>query len=56
MEDPLPENIAGEKVQTHTFEHRVNWGYVAVAVAVLFVVLYVDPLDRSDDDESGSIL
>ena len=35
MNDPLPENIQGEKVQRHVFKHEINWGYVALAVAVV---------------------
>lgn len=38
MQDPLQENIAGEKRVVHTVEHRVNWGHVALAVAVLAVI------------------
>jgi hypothetical protein len=37
MRDPSPENISGEKVQRHVFKHEINWGHVAVAVAVIVV-------------------
>lgn len=46
MRDPLPENITGSKRIAHTVQHEVNWGYVAMAVAVIFLVLYFDPLGR----------
>jgi len=41
VNDPAPANISGEKRVTHSVEHRINWGYVAVAVAVLVVVAVV---------------
>ncbi|MFK8215594.1 hypothetical protein [Haloferax volcanii] len=59
MQDPLPENITGSKRVAHTVQHEVNWGYVALAVAVIFVVIYFDPLSRLsmeepvDDSEGG---
>jgi len=42
MNDPLPENIEGSKRVAHSVEHRINWGYVCMAVAGLIVarVLY----------------
>jgi hypothetical protein len=36
--EPDPSNVTGEVVHRHSFEHRVNWGYVAVAFAALVVV------------------
>ena len=54
MEDPLPENIEGQKRVVHTVEHRVNWGYVAAAIAVLAVLVVGSRrLSRSDDLEEG---
>lgn len=56
MQDPLPENIDGEKVVTHSVEHEINWGYVSVAVMVLVLLWYLDPLNRlgeSTEDEMG---
>lgn len=38
MNDPLPENIEGNKTVEHVVEHRINWGYVAIAAAAVFVV------------------
>ena len=37
MEDPLPENIEGSKRVTHSVNHHINWGYVAVGVGLLVV-------------------
>lgn len=36
MEDPLRENIAGQKRVSHSVNWKVNVGYVALAVAVLY--------------------
>lgn len=38
--EPDPSNVTGEVVHRHEYQHVVNWGYVAVAVAVI-AVLYV---------------
>lgn len=38
--EPDPSNVSGEIVHQHEYRHVVNWGYVAVAVAVI-AVLYV---------------
>lgn len=56
MADPVPENITGEKVEKHTFSHdvhhRVNWGYVSVAVAALALAYVLSQrLDVDDDSE-----
>lgn len=37
MQDPIPENIDGSKQVVHKVEHRINWGYVALAVGGLVV-------------------
>lgn len=39
MRDPEPANISGEKVQRHVFKHEINWGHVAVALAVIVVAV-----------------
>lgn len=49
MRDPNPSNITGEKVQRHVFKHSINWGYVAIAVAAVVVVLKLLP-DASDNE------
>jgi hypothetical protein len=60
MRDPQPENIAGEKVQRHVFKHEVNWGYVALALVGLLVVLKLSSAiansDDEDEDEKSSVL
>lgn len=58
MNDPLPENIAGEKRVTHSVEHSINWGHVALGVAVLALVLYLNSLGSrrsSEETEDGEI-
>jgi hypothetical protein len=56
MEDPLPENIEGRKRVVHTVEHRVNWGYVAAATAVLAVLVVVGSRRSSRADDSEAYL
>jgi hypothetical protein len=56
MRDPHPENIGGSKVQKHVFEHSMNWGHIALAVAVLVVVWKVAPVLASDDEEKDQDL
>lgn len=36
--EPLPENVSGEVVESHAFEHRVDWGHVALGLAAIYVV------------------
>ncbi|MFW5918426.1 MAG: hypothetical protein ACOCR0_02980 [Haloferacaceae archaeon] len=43
MEDPLPENIDGEKRVVHSIEHSVNWSHVAIALVVLYLLVAVGP-------------
>jgi hypothetical protein len=56
MEDPLPENIAGEKQVVHSVEHSINWGYIALAVVALALITKIGPaLARSssrDEEET----
>jgi hypothetical protein len=51
MRDPKPDNISGEKVQRHVFKHEINWGYVAVAVALIVVAYRLD-LGGDDGEET----
>lgn len=51
MQDPPAANIEGSKV--HKFEHRINWGYVAVALAVVVVVIRVKPLEGIGSDSES---
>ena len=54
MRDPKPENISGEKVRRQVFKHEINWGYVAVAVAMIYVVYRLD-LGGDDGEENGGV-
>ena len=49
--EPAPENIAGEVVHRHSFEHRIEWGHVALAAAVVVVVVTMFGSDGSDTEE-----
>jgi hypothetical protein len=55
MRDPSPENISGEKVQRHVFKHSINWGYVAIAVAVALVAVKFAPAVASDDEGNTEV-
>lgn len=53
---PDPSNVHGRVVRTHSFEHRVNWGYVAVAIAVLAVLYRIGPIfvdSEGNDQDTG---
>lgn len=51
MQDPVPENIEGQVIETHEFSHRVNWGHVALSVAALVVIYAVFLRSSSEDRE-----
>lgn len=55
MADPLPENIDGAKTvaYSHEVHHRINWGYVAVGVAVIGALLFLR--ERLDDKEESGV-
>lgn len=54
MQDPLPSNIDGQKVVSHEVQHSVNWGYVAVAVAAIYVgSRLLSDVDRGKDEGGG---
>jgi hypothetical protein len=59
MQDPLPENITGEKAVTHSVEHRVDWSHVLIALAVVYVAAKFGPplLDVASpsEDEMESV-
>jgi hypothetical protein len=56
--EPAPENVAGEVVHRHAFEHRIDWGHVALALAAIVIVVTVFGSDsvsvRGSDRESDS--
>ena len=49
---PAPENIAGEVVHRHSFEHRIEWGHVALAAAAIVIVVTVFGSDMVSAEES----
>jgi len=55
MKDPIPENISGSKVQTHSFEHKINWSYVILGVIAVYALFQVgkivDEGNTQGDDE-----
>jgi hypothetical protein len=56
MQDPNPSNISGEKVVSHSVEHRVNWSHVLLAVAAVYVAAkfgppLLDATSGTDDDQ-----
>ena len=58
--EPAPENIAGEVVHKHAFEHRIDWGYVALAVAAVVVVMALSgsggvSVGQSDAEPESSV-
>jgi hypothetical protein len=59
MADPVPSNIDGQKVVSHSFNHefghRIDWGYVAIAVAVIAAVYVLFGRESEDDDLGNSV-
>ena len=53
MRDPNPSNISGVKVQRHVFKHSINWGYVALAVAVALIAWKALPAVTSDVEDKN---
>lgn len=52
--EPLPENVNGEVVESHAFEHRIDWGHVALGLAAIYVVWKASSLvDRGNDEEGA---
>jgi len=52
--DPAPENVVGEVVHRHSFEHRIEWGHVALAAAAIVIVLTLFDSDASAAAESDT--
>lgn len=54
--EPEPENVSGEIVRKHSFEHRINWGYLVLGLALLYIAYHGVRLVGSaeSDVESGS--
>ena len=58
--EPAPENIAGEVVHKHAFEHRIDWGYVALALAAVVIVVKLSgsggmSVGQSSDESESSV-
>jgi len=58
MSDPLPENIEGQKVVTHRFDHGIDWSvnvsHLLLAAAVL-AVAWIAYRQRTPDDREGPL-
>lgn len=54
MQDPLQENIDGSKQVVHTVEHRINWGYVALAAGGLVALLVLRRLLETDPNNEDT--
>lgn len=52
--EPLPENVSGEVVESHAFEHRVDWGHVALGIAVVYVAWKLSRMLDEGNDEEGA--
>lgn len=52
--EPNPENVSGEVVRKHSFEHRINWGHVALGLAAIYVAYHVVRLLDSDESDPQS--
>lgn len=58
MADPLPENIEGEKIVTHRFDHGIDWkvnvSHVILAAILVGLVLWLKPWNHpNSEDNSG---
>jgi len=58
MSDPLPENIEGQKVVTHRFDHGIDWSvnvsHLLVGLAVLALLAHLHRR-RTPDDRHGAL-
>lgn len=53
--EPAPENVSGEVVRRHSFEHRVDWGYVALGLLGLYVAYKVASALESRESDMESV-
>jgi len=51
MQDPTPENITGRKV--HVVNHEVNWGYVVLGIAAIYVFAQLSGWFGGNSEEDG---
>lgn len=58
MADPKPENIDGEKIVHHRFDHGIDWSvnvsHVLLALAVLAALAYL--YRRREDSEDSELV
>lgn len=52
--EPPKENVSGEVVRRHSFEHQINWGHVALGLALLYMAYHGVRLLDSGESDSGS--
>ena len=52
---PYPENIDGSVSYSHEIHHKINWGYVAVGVGILAVVLFLREKTTESEDNGVTI-
>lgn len=58
MQDPPRENIDGEKIVHHRFDHGIDWSvnvsHVLIALAALAVLVYLARRSDDRDDEDAT--
>jgi len=54
MNDPIPENISGSKVYKHEFSHSIQWGYLVLGIALLYLAWRLGPaITKRGSSEHG---
>jgi hypothetical protein len=57
MADPLRQNIDGEKIVHHRFDHGVDWqvnvSHLLAAIGVALLILYLKPWNGANNQEEG---
>lgn len=57
MRDPKPGNIKGEKHVSHTVNHSVDWGHVALGVGLLALAyVLASAWDGESDEDDDSVV
>lgn len=52
--EPRPENISGEKIERHVFEHSIQWGHVTLGIAAIVVAWKGAQLLGGGNDEEDA--
>jgi hypothetical protein len=47
---PMKQNIDGSVSYSHEIHHKINWGYVAGAVAIIGILLFLREKTESESD------